>query len=109
MQALACVFLPCQTREANPQSHLSLSEVPRPIILKAWPEDPETMEPIPWLHMGRKPSQQLYLSVLSQWHLLTSEFEQWPHPKIDPDSKLYLPKDINLLTYPEFQTELNSN
>ena len=57
------------------------------------------MEPILWLHLGKEPSQQFYPTVLSQGHLLTSELKQWPHPKIDPDSKIYLSKDINLLTY----------
>ena len=45
--------------------------------------------------LGGEPTQQSYLTVLSQWHnYLISELRQWPLPKIDPDSKSHLSKDI---------------
>lgn len=56
-----------------------------------------TVDTILQSHLRRKPSQQSYPTVFSQWYNLpspNSDLKHLPCPKIDHNNRLHLPKDI---------------
>lgn len=79
---------------------LGLQTMSSPGFCPSWcPSRPKqrtqtTMELILWPHLGRKPSQKSYTTVLSYFPFPSSDLKHFPQPKIGHNSRPHLPNNI---------------